>query len=249
MSIQYSNTSTKNGLLQIIERRLGFNDGDISGHATRKAQFTGEINLTIDEVLGFMFPKGGGWQLDDANHPNYPIITTNLVLGQRDYAFTTDENGIVILDIYKVAISDGSVFREIKAVDQQEPNSPNSNNKSFYDGQDVSGIPTRYDKTANGIFLDPISNANVTNGLKVFINREGSYFTTSDTTKIVGFAHLFHEYFAIRPAYRYARDKQLKVAEQLKRDCDEMKAAIIEYFGMREKDVIRRMYASRDSNK
>lgn len=89
MSLVFSNTTTKNGIIQRIERYCGFNDGDISGNTLRLAQFTGDINVALDYTLAMIFEEGGTWQFDDSNHStNYPIITTNLISGQRDYSFT-----------------------------------------------------------------------------------------------------------------------------------------------------------------
>lgn len=245
MSIPYSDTTNKNGIIQRIEKSCGFNDGDITGNPTLLAQFTADVNITIDEVLGFMFPLGGTWQLDDSNQTDYPIITTSLVSGQRDYSFTTDQAGNIILDIYRVAVKDTTgIFAEIQPVDQQTLNSNQEDTTSFIDGRNLSGVPTRYDKTANGIFLDPVPNYNSSGGLKVFINREATYFTVADTTRKLGFAHLFHEYFALKPSYLYARDNTLDNVDRLKRDMLEQRQAIMDYYGKREKDAPGRMRAN-----
>lgn len=235
MSLVFSNTTTKNGIIQQIERNCGMNDGDISSDSTRLAQFTGDVNSALDKVFSVIFETGGTWQFDDSNHTDYPIITTNLVSGQRDYSFTTDGSSNLILEIYKVLVAtDASVsqYTEIYPVDQQS-NAP----KGYLDGLDVGGLPDTYDKTANGIFLDPIPNFNATYGLKVLISREGSYFTTSDTTKKPGFAGLFHEYLALRPSYFYCFRNQIALAKSLKDEMIEMENAIRDYYKLREKDV------------
>lgn len=233
MSIAYSNTSSKNGLLQLIERNLKLGDGAITGNATRKAEFTADINLAVDKVFELIFHNSGTWQFDDSGHSDYPIITTNLVSGQRDYSFTTDEQGNLILDIHKVMIAnDNGTYHEIYPIDVETQRGTDS----FYDGLNVGGQPYRYDKTANGIFLDPIPNYSETNGLKIYINREGSYFTTSDTTKKAGFAGLFHEYLALRPSYQYAYRNGLKNANVLKQEMLEMENAIEVYYSNRSRD-------------
>lgn len=247
MSLQYNNTTTKNGIIQLIERNCGFSDGGVSGDTELLAKFTGDVNLAIDQILGFMFPLGGNWQLDDANHTDYPIIFANLVSGQRDYTFNTDGSGNYILDIYRVMVADSSgTYREIKAVDQQEVGSDTT---SFIDGQNSSGTPSRYDKTANGIFLDPIPDYNYTAGLKVFINREASYFTTSDDTKKLGFAHLFHEYLALRPSYQYAYRNGLSNTVALQNEMLRMEQEIKNYFACRTKDEKRRIIPMYQNNK
>lgn len=242
MSIPFNDTTNKNGLLQLCERNLSFPDGTITNDPTLLKQFTADINLALDDVFSKIFKVGGTWQFDDSNQTDYPIITTNLVSGQRDYSFTTDQSGNLILDIYKVVIlSSSGVGTEISPIDQQSPRTANINPDSFIDNQNTSGTPYRYDKTANGIFLDPIPNYNYTNGLKVFINREGSYFTTADTTKKPGFAGLFHEYLALHASYRYARANGYAGVQRLQNDLLLMGQEIMTYYSNRERDVSRRM--------
>lgn len=201
-----------------------------------QADLTADINLAVDRFLSIAIPASGKWQLDDSNHTDYPIITTNLVASQRDYSFTGDENGNLILDIYKVMVKDPSgVYNEIKPVDQQS----DSDVSSFWDGKESTGTPIRYDKTANGIFLDPVPSYNSTGGIKIFINREGSYFTTDDTTKKAGFDGRFHEYFALYPSYLYATRNNLLTREVFKRDLAEMEALIKYTYAGRERGVSR----------
>lgn len=194
-----------------------------------------DINLALDNVWGTIFDKAGGskWQFDDSSHTDYPIITTNLVSGQRDYAFVTDEQGNLILDIYKVLVAQpNGTFVEVIPVDVQSE----KDTAGFYNGLNTQGTPTKYDKTANAIFLDTIPNYNSTGGLKVYINREGSYFTTADTTKKAGFAGLFHEYLALRPSYQYAFRNSLKNANALLIELTKMEKAIQSYYGRRNRD-------------
>lgn len=240
MSLAFSNTTTKGGILQLIERNVKLGDGGITGNATRLAEFTSDVNLALDDVLSTIFEVGGTWQFDDSNHTDYPIITTNIVSGQRDYTFVTDEQGNLILDIYKVMVADEQGnFSEIIPVDQQSRLSP----PGYNDGNNTTGLPNTYDKTANGIFLDAIPNYNRTGGLKVFINREGSYFATTDTTKKPGFAGLFHEYLALRPSYQYAYRNGLENTKLLKQEMLEMEDKIRNYYKAREKDVQKTLQA------
>lgn len=207
------------------------------------ADKTRDINLALDRALALIFQVGGMWQFDDSNQTDYPIITTSLVSGQRDYTFTSDEQGNLILDIYKVFVADSTgVFHEVFPVDVQSGAPYN-----YTSGLNVGGIPNTYDKTANGFFLDPIPNYTRANGLKVYINREGSYFTVADTTKKAGFAGHFHEYLALRPSYQYAYRNGLKNANVLKSEMLEMEEEIKSYYNTRERDVQKRIIGVRRS--
>lgn len=222
-------SATYTQLLNLIDRNCKSNT--VSYPVADK---TADMNLALDRAFALIFQVGGTWQFDDSNHTDYPIITTSIVSGQRDYSFVTDEQGNLILDIYKVMVADeNGNFFEITPVDQQSKDSP----IGYNDGNNTAGLPNTYDKTANGIFLDAIPNYNRAGGLKVFINREGSYFTTSDTTKKPGFAGLFHEYVALRPSYQYAYRNKLENKNDLKNEMLEMEQAIMDNYKAREKDV------------
>jgi len=229
MSLNYTNIVSK------IRR----NTGNTTTDDYSASDITIDINLALDEVLAIIFKADGRWQFDDSNHTNYPIITTDLVSGQRDYSFTIDKGGNLVLDIYKVMIKNSSgVFVELDAVDQQARNSEYNDIKTMVDGQDTTGTPTKYDKSANGIFLDLIPNYNSTGGLKVWINREASYFTTSDTTKKPGFAGIFHEYIPLRVSYEYAYINGLNNATNLYNEMMRIRKEIEDYYGRRSKDEV-----------
>lgn len=248
MSLQFSNTTTKGGMIQVLERNTKLGDGSISGNATKLAEATSDINLGLAKAWAIIFASNGTWQWDDTNHTSdYPIIKTDLVSGQRDYAFLTDNTGNLILDIYKVMVKQpGGLLKEIKPVDAQSE----AEGEPFYDGVDAPGVPSIYDKTANGIFLDPIPNSSVytvaadlVEGLQVYINREGVFFTTADTTKKPGFAALFHEYPVLFASYKYAVRNGLKSKVDFFNDMVIMEAAIKKHYARRERDVQYRMEA------
>lgn len=220
MSLQFNDTTNKKGLIQLIERNLKLGDGRISSDTSLLKDFTADINLALDSLLRIIFKASGRWQFDDSNHTDYPTIMTKIFANQRDYSFVTDEQGNLILDIYKVMIKDPTTgfYNEIYPVDQQS----DSDMSSFYSGEDVTGTPTRYDKTANGIFLDALPGYELENGLKIFINREGSYFVYTDTDKKPGVDSLCQEYLALEPTYRYAMRNKLDNREEFKRDLEQL---------------------------
>lgn len=197
------------------------------------ASKTRDINLALDKITEIIFKSSGRWQYDDSNHTDYPIITTALVQNQRDYTFTEDQQGNIILDIYKVMIADeNGRYYELEPVDMQS----DEGMESFYNGQNLTGKPTRYDKTGNGILLDCIPDYDYANGLKVFINRESSYFTVNDTTKKPGFSGLFHEYLALRPSYQYAYRKGLSNLVTLRDELMIMEKDIQKHYKNRARD-------------
>lgn len=235
MSLQFNDTTNKKGIIQKIERICKFSDGYISGNSSVLLDFTADVNMALDSVFSIIFEATGTWQFDDSNHTDYPFITTNLVSGQRDYTFTSDESGNLILDVYKVMVKDeNGYYNDIDPVDQQSDDAM----QSFYDGRNTQGTPTRYDKTGNGILLDAIPSYSQTAGLKVFINREGSYFTSSDTTKKPGFVGLHHDYLALLPAYEYATANGLSNRNEIRQMLLEKESAIKKYYRDRTRDEV-----------
>lgn len=237
MSIVYSNSASKSGIVERIRR---ITSTDSASYPV--ADITSDVNMALDVFFSIAIQASGVWQLDDSNQTDYPIISTNLVSGQRDYAFTTDGSGNLILDIYRVMVAgQNSIFYDLELVDQHKKD---FRSLGMVDGQNIEGVPSKYNKLANGIFLDAIPNYNSTGGLKVFINRESTYFTTADTTKKPGVPGILHEYFVVKPSYVYAYSNGLPnlgslEKEVIKYEGDErlgIPGMIGEYFSKRSKD-------------
>jgi len=244
MSLIYNDPTNLKGIVQVYEKEAGFNRGEISGSIMKMKDLTADVNLALDDYLALALAASGTWVFDDSNHEDYPIIMADLVEGRRDYPFTVDGNENLILDIYKVMVKlegEDGVYDEIHPVSVQTERAT----QDFYDGRDVEGVPYRYSKTANGIFLDQIPSYSQTGGLKIYINREGSYFSYDDTSKRPGVPGLHHRYFALKPALDYARRTGSKrydalAKEVFKYEGDESQGiigSIQRYFGSRERDV------------
>lgn len=253
MSIQFSDTSTYNGLAQLYEKELGFPRGFVTGDTDRFKEFTVDVNLSLTNYNLIALKSSGTWQFDDTSTyesdgvtlRKYPIIKANLVSGQRDYTFSTDQQGNLILDIYKVMIlpsATSTIFQDVDPIDVQSSRGDSNDIASERNGQSA---PFQYEKTGNGILLDPIPNYTAASGLKIYINREPSYFSYSDTTKKPGIP-TYHEYLFLKPALDYAQRNSLTLAGGILRGgirtglvskVYEIEQLIIEYFSQRERDV------------
>lgn len=265
MSLVFSDTSTYKGIVQMYEKEIGVDDGFVSGNTTRLKKFTADANLALDDFIRIALNSSGKWQFDDSNQTDFPIISTNLVSGQRDYTFGTDESGNITLDVYKVFVADSSgIYKEMLPVDvnsgdyqpitsvsgQLYPNGVSG----FTDGRNTTGIPNKYDKLGTSVLLDPIPSYNYTNGLKVYVNREGSYFTYTDTTKKPGVPGLFHKYFYLKPALDVARRNNLGNRQLIENEIAKMEGVpgvngtIGEYFASRPRDEDKRLHTVEQNN-
>lgn len=246
MSIPFNDTTTLRGLVQMYEKEIGASRGDISGNTNRLKEFTAEVNNALDEYTRLAISASGRWKFDDSNHTDYPEIITDLVAGQRAYTFTTDERGNVILDIYRVYVKDTQGnYKLIKPIDPDTANVDVTN----YDGQDTQGGSYEYDKTANAILLNLVPESNVTDGLKVSINREASYFTSTDTDRKAGIYGLHHKYLFLKPALEFARRNVLNSYPRIEMEVLRIEREIKDGLNRRGKDERRRMTVLVENNR
>lgn len=216
--------------LDLIARNTNSQNTTTSSYST--AAKTVDVNSALNWFFILANQAAGNWRpVDDTNQTDYPVVLFDLVSGQQDYSFTVDENGNQIVDIEKVRVKDagGVNWLTLKQINKDELTDDDLNT-------DISGVPTRYYLTANGIFLVEKPNYNSTDGGEIHVSRTGSYFTTSDTTKKAGIPWVFHEYLALRPSYFYCLQKGLKQATNYKVSLDEMEAAIKKHYSRRNRD-------------
>ena len=224
---------THTQIIREYEKEIGANRGDVANSTTRLEDFVDSENVAMSDYLTLAFNTSGTWKFDDSNHTDFPEMTADIVAGQREYSFVTDEEGNLILDIYKVyAKETGKPYIELQPVDGDTTGFVNG----YTEGSTVQGVPYSYDKTANVIILDPVPSASVTGGLKVSINREATFFTVSDTTKKPGVPGLHHKYFYLRPALDYARRNNLNSYLRIEGEVMKLEADIKKTFSRRAKD-------------
>lgn len=245
MSRAFNDTSNRNGLVQAYEKEIGVDLGHVSGNTNRLKDFASDTRSAWDIYTDLAIRASGRWQFDDSNHTGDAVYKTNLVSGTAEYPLTTDDtDSALILDVHRIAVllsATDTVYHDIYPVDEQSQTYPGS----LLSEEGDTGAPLYYDKTGNVITLDPTPDYNATNGLKVYISREASYFVDTDTTKKPGCPGIHHDYFYLRPAYEHARRNNLATLPMLEREIlkwegDAQRGIIgkIErYFAERERDV------------
>ena len=175
-------------------------DGDISGDSTLLKVFTSRVNRRLDRYLGMLGAGSHLSKTDDTNYTEHPFSYFDVIDGQCDYQFLTDEDGNTILDITAVLIkpSDSSTtFRKLDRITLDDKDaelimSPNATQ---------GGVPSGYLERNNTIFFDPSPNYNASQGGKLFYKRVPSYFVSTDTTKEPGISTQFHEMIAVAVSY------------------------------------------------
>lgn len=193
------------------------------------AQKTKNINLAYDRVAGLIMRADNRWEWDDNNQTNLPIATTPLVIGQSDYGITQ----ATFLKILKVMARDAAgIFRLLQPIDRNDRDAV-----LYLEQRRTNGTPIRYDKLANSVFLDPPPSYAHATGLRIFYQRNVSYFTTADTTKVPGFARQFHGLLSLHAAKRYAMENTMPDRlKNIKEEIVLMEAELIEFYSRRNAD-------------
>ena len=190
----FSDTVNRTGVIQSLEDLTSTQSSSSSSYPL--AVKTKDINLAMDDYQNLVKQVSGTWQVDDTNHTRYPNMKFNLVQNQQDYAFTVDEQGNQVQDIYRVECQDqNGVWKVLTPIDEM------SLDESIGYQETLSGVPDTYFTTANGIFLLLRPNYNATLGLRMFFTRSPSYFLTTDTTKQAGIPNGHQRLLALKPAY------------------------------------------------
>ena len=233
--MQFNDTTSRTGLLQDCEDLLGLGALAITGNTTLLQTFTRNINSWYHKVVTMLLSSQDDWDFDDSNKTDYPIATTPLVAGQRDYSFSTT---LKLLKIKRADITyDGVNYYPLLKFD--------SSMAGYGLGNDTQ-TDARFSKTepyadykANSIWIYPLPSASdVSAGGKIRIEfyREITEFTTSSTTSEPGFDEPFHRILSIGAAFDYAMAKQLPQKKDLWTLLQDYEARLKQYYSKRSDD-------------
>lgn len=222
----YSDTTNDGGIVQEARWLVGAN---ATSYPIK--DLTRNANRWMDRAVSLIIPASHSWQWDDSNQTDYPIATTDLVSGQQDYTLDTTH-----LRIERVEIKNESGdWERLTQIDKAQIKG------SLEEFHDTDGKPTYYDVTSNSVFLYPASDYSQSASLRVWFQRKGSYFTTTDTTKEPGFAEIFHRYIALGAAYDYALKFASSKVSLLRNEATAMEKEMQAFYSRRNKDFPNRM--------
>jgi hypothetical protein len=237
--MKFNATSTRDGIIQEIERLTDLGIGYISGDTNRLADFTAIVNRVQHRVWHTIFLSTGNWQYDDSNNEDLPIATANLVEDQASYALPSEA-----LSVQRIEIKDenNQWYRLDPIIRKNIPGAVD-------EFQDVSGTPKYYHLLNGVIYVYPASDYSQDNSLKVYFERGSVDFATTDTTQTPGFASPYHEIIPIKASIEWLKIKQpaSPTLPILIQDDLRIENSIRQYYGQRNKDYrprIRRAYKS-----
>lgn len=194
----FSDTTNKNGIVQLTERLCKLGDGGITNDTTLFLQFTGDINQAYKKVSTALLRVDKNWKWDDTNYTDFPIATIDLVSSQRDYtlpASTSGGNASTLWKLNLVEIMDtAGVYHKIDLMPEGELETTDT------------GIPTQYKLIGNSIRLKVIpvtGSVTLTAGLRVTFQRSVIEYTTASTTVQPGFMDAYHDLLAYDASATY----------------------------------------------
>lgn len=238
--MQFSEATNNTGIVQQTRDLMRV---DSTQWATSK--IVNSCNNWFDKIVGYALAKDKQFQWDDTNHTKLPIGTTNLVAGQSDYSFLTDEQGNKIITLLRIDIKDSNGnWTKLKKIDQAEIS------EALDTFESTDGLPTQYDLIADNIIrLYPTPSANVTAGIKFYFQRAPSYFVGTDTTKEPGCSPVLHRGFVIAAAYDGALTLGLNNLQPLSVEVQKEEKKMIDYFSTRNNDSRGRLTPAKENNK
>lgn len=194
---QFSDTTNKNGLIQIYEFWTRQPDGTVTGTALKQA--TTRINAAFESIMPLLLAYNDQIRWDDLNHTDAPIGRVNLVANQNDYKITVDDNSLDILNITHVRILQSSTdtsYSDLERIKADDPRVP----AILSPDTSITGVPSGFVELGNRVYLDILPSYSATNGIEIFFGREQSYFVSTDTIKEPGIPKPFHELLALQAA-------------------------------------------------
>lgn len=212
MSLAFSNTTSKLGIIQACESYCNLGDTGISGNATLLKEFTRYINEVNSRVWHMIFMSYGGWQYDDGNQVDLPAASDTITSGQTSYALPP-----TALTVRGVEVKDeGGIWTPLVAITEEMIRDRQAMGEFFK----TSGSPLYYQLVGNTVRIYPASNYTQAASFKVFFDRASFAFASDDTTDTPGFASEYHGILPIGASIQWLMSRRPESASlaQLKAD-------------------------------
>lgn len=233
MSLQFNDTTNKNGLIQACESKvMGSNYGIISGNTETLQTFTRYLNNALNKFTTKVLNSDTRWQFDDTNRTDFPIGTTSMSDNVNNYELDVSHLKILAVEV-KNSAGQWVTLDPVDITDMKLTG-------SISDFESTKGMPRFYDKLGTSIKLYPAPSSTettLTNGLKVHYQREPSYFVYTDTTKLPGIPSIFHKNLVTYACHEYATDNlDTNKIQILDNQIQKEEMEVEEWYSKRDKD-------------
>lgn len=193
--MEFSNTTTKAGIIQRIEDYAGFDDGVITGDSTLLKKTTANVNETVHEMTMELMLANDSFDFDDLTATDYPIATTPLIADQRDYQF----EGISFLRLKRLDVAWSSSQEPVRATPFDSDAFPHGLGNDAATDAHFDKTNPQYDPKSIGFWLYPrATQEDVDAGgfARAEFERAFTEYSPSDTTKEPPIDRPFHDLIA-----------------------------------------------------
>lgn len=235
----FSDTSTKQGLIQDCEMLVFGAYGRISDNASLLYNFTNLINRQYDKAVSIIIEADGRWQYDDNTYSTTMVNTATITSGQ--YRYTLDPEHLKLLGV-RVKPNGATSFIDLESTDRRDQNYPDF-------GGTQTGLPQVYDKEGDILKLHPTPNYTQSESIEIVVQRVPNYFVYTDTTKEAGIQQTHHRFLSLGASLEYAVMNALAtkndIAALFQDERDRMEAS----YSRRNRDERDRMLVANHNNK
>lgn len=202
-----------------------------------------DINVWLQKVASIIFDSQDDSDFDDQRKTDYPIETTPMIAGQRDYSFGVSEK---VLKYKRVDVSYDNVnFYRAEPID--DGTIPYGLGSDTQTDQYFSRAQPRYDVKYGSIWLYPAPTASdVAAGgvIRAEWERNIQPFLVSDYTSVLtdstvvpGFDDPYHPILAYGAAFEYATAKNLPQLATIQPQLQDWEARLRGAYGRKDLDV------------
>ena len=205
---EFSNTTTKAGLIQRSEALCLLGDTGISANATLLKQFTAYLNEAYYEVWMAQMSANRTWLADDFNYTDKPDATITLVTSQADYTIpvaVASANVATFLRLNGVYTIKNGARTYLRAMEASE------------DLRAIDGTPSAYRMNGKSITFDVQPSATYVSDLTSFhmeFQRIPDAFLSTDTTQQAGFMETYHDLLPLKASAIYLLPTNTQLATQ-----------------------------------
>lgn len=214
-----------------------------------------DINIWYQKIVSMIFESQDDSDFDDQRNQNYPVVSTPMVAGQRDYAIPVSEQ---VLKIKRVDVTyDGSNYYRATPFDNGVPGW-GFGNTTNEDANMIKQAP-QYDVQYNSLFIYPLAVASdVSAGASIRVEWERAVTpfsqsadyngsTMSTSTSVPGIDIPWHPMLAYGAAYEYANARNLPQLANIKQDLTDWEGRLRTAYGKKDLDTMLALRPAYDS--
>lgn len=234
----FSDTTNKDGVLQMCETYLALPDGAITGDSVLLKKFTSLVNMAYDRTAILLWMASKGWDVSDYNATTIPVVTKALTTSRNILIDDPDAPTINLMKLKRVDVSyDGTNWYRADNIDTSTI-SFGMGDEDNEDNYFLISQP-KYTVTGNLLGVFPRATADqVSAGAKVRLEFTPlfTHFESTDTDVPLGFDEVLHDIVPLMASMKYSATYFPDRAKNIKVQLDEALAGLRGYFHVKHEE-------------